>query len=319
MLTSLNIRNLLIIEELSLDFQAGLNVLTGETGAGKSILLDALGAVLGWRGRADLVREGAEQGDVTAVFHLSDDHPARAVLAESGIDVEDGELVLRRVVTTAGRKSAFVNDRRTSGELLRQLSDLLVELHGQHDDRGLLNPRGHRSLLDAVKEGDSWARLEPHDGYQVTFGIEFENTIIGHQEMSLDMANGTFVRELCDSRTFCRYDDVEMMREQGLALGGTFSNALVVDGDRYLTPGGPRRHDEAVRHKILDAIGDLALAGAPLVGRFVAHRGGHALTNRLLRKAFCQPGAMRLVELSDAQALRLPGFGTSHADMPAVA
>ena len=145
MLTSLNIRNLLIIEELSLDFQAGLNVLTGETGAGKSILLDALGAVLGWRGRADLVREGAEQGDVTAVFHLSDDHPARAVLAESGIDVEDGELVLRRVVTAAGRKSAFVNDRRTSGELLRQLSDLLVELHGQHDDRGLLNPRGHRS------------------------------------------------------------------------------------------------------------------------------------------------------------------------------
>ena len=171
----------------------------------------------------------------------------------------------------------------------------------------------------AVEGGASWARLEPHDGYQVTFGIEFENTIIGHQEMSLDMANGTFVRELCDSRTFCRYDDVEMMREQGLALGGTFSNALVVDGDRYLTPGGPRRHDEAVRHKILDAIGDLALAGAPLVGRFVAHRGGHALTNRLLRKAFCQPGAMRLVELSDAQALRLPGFGTSHADMPAVA
>ena len=156
MLTSLNIRNLLIIEELSLDFQAGLNVLTGETGAGKSILLDALGAVLGWRGRADLVREGAEQGDVTAVFHLSDDHPARAVLAESGIDVEDGELVLRRVVTAAGRKSAFVNDRRTSGELLRQLSDLLVELHGQHDDRGLLNPRGHRSLLDAF--GDLSAR-----------------------------------------------------------------------------------------------------------------------------------------------------------------
>ncbi|WP_371171015.1 DNA repair protein RecN [Aliiroseovarius sp. 2305UL8-7] len=147
MLRGLDIRDLLIIDRLELEFQPGLNVLTGETGAGKSILLDSLGFVLGWRGRADLVRAGAEQGEVTAVFDLPKTHPARAVLEEAGIPAED-ELVLRRVNRADGRKTAWVNDRRTSGEVLRALSDSLVELHGQQDDRGLLNPRVHRQLLD---------------------------------------------------------------------------------------------------------------------------------------------------------------------------
>ena len=148
MLRTLDIRDMLLIERLSLDFAPGLNVLTGETGAGKSILLDCLGFVLGWRGRAELVRAGAAQGEVTAVFDLPADHPARAVLADAGIEVED-ELILRRVNAADGRKTGWVNDRRVSGEVLRALSDALVELHGQHDDRGLLNPRGHRQLLDA--------------------------------------------------------------------------------------------------------------------------------------------------------------------------
>lgn len=148
MLRSLDIRDMLIIDRLELQFQPGLNVLTGETGAGKSILLDSLGFVLGWRGRADLVRTGAEQGEVEAVFELSADHGARAVLAEAGLPVED-ELILRRVNTASGRKTAWVNDRRVSGEVLRALSDTLVELHGQQDDKGLLDPRGHRDMLDA--------------------------------------------------------------------------------------------------------------------------------------------------------------------------
>lgn len=147
MLRGLDIRDILIIDRLELEFQAGLNVLTGETGAGKSILLDSLGFVLGWRGRAELVRAGADQGEVVAVFDLSPDHPARAVLQEAGFPVSD-ELILRRVNSKDGRKTAWVNDRRCSGELLRALSQTLVELHGQHDDRGLLNPRGHRALLD---------------------------------------------------------------------------------------------------------------------------------------------------------------------------
>lgn len=148
MLRTLDIRDILIIDHLELGFEAGLNVLTGETGAGKSILLDSLGFVLGWRGRADLVRAGATQGEVFAVFDLAPDHPARAILREAGLP-EGDELFLRRVNTSEGRKTAWVNDRRCSGEVLRALSETLVELHGQHDDRGLLDPKGHMSVLDA--------------------------------------------------------------------------------------------------------------------------------------------------------------------------
>jgi len=166
MLLGLEIRDILIIDRLELAFQPGLNVLTGETGAGKSILLDSLGFVLGWRGRAELVRDGAEQGEVIAEFALSHDHPARAVLDEAGITCED-TLILRRINTRDGRKTAWVNDRRCSGEVLRALSETLIELHGQHDDRGLLNPRHHRDLLDAFggletqvsKVRSAWADL----------------------------------------------------------------------------------------------------------------------------------------------------------------
>ena len=147
MLQSLDIRDMLIIDRLELAFQPGLNVLTGETGAGKSILLDSLGFVLGWRGRADLVRAGAAQGEVEAVFDLHEGHGAHAVLAEAGLPGGQ-ELILRRVNSSDGRKTAWVNDRRASGEVLRQLSETLVELHGQQDDRGLLDPRGHRAMLD---------------------------------------------------------------------------------------------------------------------------------------------------------------------------
>ena len=147
MLKTLDIHNLLIIDRLELTLQPGLNVLTGETGAGKSILLDSLGFVLGWRGRAELVRQGAAQGEVTAVFDLPPLHPARSILAEIGVPCED-ELILRRINSKDGRKTAWVNERRCSAEALRLLSGVLVELHGQHDDRGLLNVRGHRNLLD---------------------------------------------------------------------------------------------------------------------------------------------------------------------------
>jgi len=152
-LLSLSIRDMLIIDRLELEFRSGLNVLTGETGAGKSILLDCLGFVLGWRGRADLVRLGAAQGEVTAVFDLPAGHPAHAILAEAGLPAAE-ELILRRVATADGRKTAYVNDRRTTAEVLRALSDSLIELHGQQDDRGLLDQRGHRVLLDAFANVD---------------------------------------------------------------------------------------------------------------------------------------------------------------------
>jgi DNA repair protein RecN (Recombination protein N) len=167
MLRHLDIRDMLIIDRLELAFEPGLNVLTGETGAGKSILLDSLGFVLGWRGRAELVRAGAKQGEVIAVFDVPQGPVAQDILNDAGIEAEDGELILRRVNTADGRKTAWVNDRRVSGDVLRRLSELLIELHGQHDDRGLLNPRGHRVLLDTfgnldaklVKTRKSWTTL----------------------------------------------------------------------------------------------------------------------------------------------------------------
>ncbi len=147
MLHALSIRNILLIESLDLEFQSGLNVLTGETGAGKSILLDSLGFVLGWRGRSDIVRQGAAQGEVAAEFSLPDDHPAHTVLSEAGYSAEDG-LILRRTNSPDGRKRAYVNDKVCSGELLRALSETLVEIHGQNDDKGLLDVKGHRMHLD---------------------------------------------------------------------------------------------------------------------------------------------------------------------------
>lgn len=200
MLRSLDIRDVLIIDRLSLGLGSGLNVLTGETGAGKSILLDALGFVLGWRGRADLVRAGAAQGEVVAVFDLAPDHPAHAILAEAGIAVDEGELILRRVNTAEGRKTAWVNDRRVSGEVLRDLSDTLVELHGQHDDRGLLNPRGHRALLDLFAGLDlaplrsAWrARAQAREGLAVARAAldraQIEEEFLRHAVTELDKLN----------------------------------------------------------------------------------------------------------------------------------
>jgi len=148
MLRSLDIRDMLLVERLTLEFAPGLTVMTGETGAGKSILLDSLGFVLGWKARADAVRAGAETGEVEAVFEIGAAHPARAMLAEAGLPAGD-ELILRRALRRDGRRTAWVNDRRVGTELLRALADGLVELHGQQDDRGLLDARGHRGLLDS--------------------------------------------------------------------------------------------------------------------------------------------------------------------------
>jgi DNA repair protein RecN (Recombination protein N) len=148
-LTSLVLRDVVLIEALTLEFGDGLGVLTGETGAGKSILLDGLGLALGARADSGLVRQGAAQAQVTAEFALPPGHPARTLLADADIEVDDDALIVRRSVKADGGSRAHVNDAPVSGSLLRELGATLVEVHGQHDERGLLNPRGHRALLDA--------------------------------------------------------------------------------------------------------------------------------------------------------------------------
>ncbi len=148
MLSQLSIRDIVLIERLDLEFASGLSVLTGETGAGKSILLDALSLALGARGDASLVRHGAGQGQVTAVFDVPRNHPARAILADNALD-DDGDILLRRVQTADGRTRVFVNDQPASVALMREIGRALVEIHGQHDDRALVDASAHRDLLDA--------------------------------------------------------------------------------------------------------------------------------------------------------------------------
>ncbi len=171
-----------------------------------------------------------------------------------------------------------------------------------------------------VRDGDATATLAPSDTLRIDFEIDFVDAAIGHQQKTLVMNNGTFARELCDSRTFCRQADVEAMQANGLALGGAPGvNAVVFDGDKVLSPGGLRHADEPVRHKMLDALGDLALAGAPILGHYTGIRAGHSLTNTLLRKLFATPGAVRMTECDSYIAARLPGHGLAWTEIPAVA
>ncbi len=171
MLRQLAIHNVVLVERLELEFERGLGVLTGETGAGKSILLDALGLALGSRADSALVRGGADGATVSAEIDLAADHPAHGILAEQGIDAERGEpLIVRRTLKSDGGSRAFIGATAVPAGLLRDVGALAVEVHGQHDDRGLLNPKGHRNLLDAFGKLDvgavaaAWAEVTRIEG-----------------------------------------------------------------------------------------------------------------------------------------------------------
>jgi DNA repair protein RecN (Recombination protein N) len=166
MLRQLAIRNVVLIDQLEIEFEPGLGVLTGETGAGKSILLDSLGLALGARADTALVRQGEEGASVTAEIALPGGHPAQLLLKEQGLDCDPGEpLILRRTLRNDGGSRAFIGASAVPAGAIRDIAALLVEIHGQHDDRGLLNPRGHRALLDAFAGIDSgpveaaWAKV----------------------------------------------------------------------------------------------------------------------------------------------------------------
>lgn len=150
-----------------------------------------------------------------------------------------------------------------------------------------------------VQRGDAWASLSPSNAFTMTFEIDFPDAAIGKQSRFSRMDARSFIDDLSDSRTFCRMADVDTMRANGLALGGTMTNAVVVDGGAVLSPGGLRHGDEPVRHKMLDAVGDLALAGYPLQAHYHGYKAGHSLTNELLRKLFTTPGAYHLAEVKE--------------------
>ncbi|MEL7414590.1 MAG: UDP-3-O-acyl-N-acetylglucosamine deacetylase [Pseudomonadota bacterium] len=170
-------------------------------------------------------------------------------------------------------------------------------------------------ILETVSldEGEASARLEPADRFEMDYEIDFPDAVIGQQTRSMAVVNGAFVDHLSDSRTFCRQSDVDSLRANGLALGGSLENAIVVEDDRVVNPEGFRHADECVRHKMLDAVGDLALAGAPIIGRYSGTRAGHGVTNRLIRKLFATPGAWRVEICAPEDAFGLPGACESEA------
>lgn len=240
------------------------------------------------------VIENADGVSVSTIEHVM------AALAGSGIHNALVELDAPEVPILDGSALSFVAGFLTAG----------IEAQ----DRPVRAVRVLKSVQ--VSEGEATARLDPADMLEIDFSIDFEDAAIGMQTRKLNMANGAFVRELSDSRTFCRQSDVDAMRERGLALGGTLENAVVFDGDRVLSPGGLRHDDEPVRHKMLDALGDLALAGGPILGRYTGERAGHALTNRLLRALFADPAAYRHVDCGPQTVGKLPGVGVHAGDLP---
>ncbi|MEX0287441.1 MAG: DNA repair protein RecN [Paracoccaceae bacterium] len=269
MLRTLEIRDLLIIDHLELEFRPGLNVLTGETGAGKSILLDSLGFVLGWRGRADLVRQGAANGEVTAVFDLPEGHPAHAVLDEGGLPGGD-ELILRRVNAADGRKTAWINDRRASGDTLRALSETLVELHGQHDDRGLLNASGHRAMLDGFAghgdllndTRDAWraasaARKALEEKTAALAAVQAEEDFIRHAVAELEELSPVAGEEAeLDTRRRTMQAAERIRTDVGRALqalGGDGAEGAASDALRWLE--GAVDHAEEVLDPPIAALG----------------------------------------------------------------
>lgn len=235
----------------------------------------------------------AEGATVSTVEHLM------AALAGTGIHNALIEIDGPEVPIFDGSALRFVQEILTAG--IQDQDQQILELQ-------ILKPV-------RVTRGDAFAELLPSDRFRMDVQIEFDQAAIGHQAFEGDFSNGAFLRELADCRTFCKKSDVDALRENGLALGGTMTNAIVVDGDTVLSPGGFRRKDECVRHKMLDAVGDLALAGAPIVGTYRGHKSGHALTNQLLRELFATPGAFRLVPAEGDISDRLPGIGISRKDL----
>ena len=150
-----------------------------------------------------------------------------------------------------------------------------------------------------VTRGDKTAELLPADHFEIEYDIDFEDSAIGKQHRVERFTGDAFIRDYADSRTFCTLGDVEALRKIGFARGGTLQNAIVVDNGRVLNREGLRHRDEFVRHKMLDAVGDLALAGVPIIGRYRGVRAGHDMTNRLLRALFADPTAWRYEEVSD--------------------
>jgi UDP-3-O-[3-hydroxymyristoyl] N-acetylglucosamine deacetylase len=225
-----------------------------------------------------LVRDGAK---VYTVEHLM------SALGGMGVDNVFVDLDASEVPIMDGSASPFV---------------LLIQQAGIEQQRA---PKRFLRVTRRVEvtDGDKWARLEPYEGYRLSFSIDFRHPVIERstQSVVVDFADNAYLKEIARARTFGFMHEVESLRESGLALGGGLENAVVLDEFRVLNAEGLRFADEFIRHKLLDAVGDLYLLGRPLLGAFSAHKSGHALNNRLLRAALAQAGALETVSFERAE------------------
>ena len=171
-------------------------------------------------------------------------------------------------------------------------------------------------VVNTVRVGspNAWAELRPANRFSVDFEMSWPGTALNRQSLDMPIVNGAFVREICDSRTFCRKSDVVRLKDEGFALGGGIENAIVVGENEMMAQDGLRYADECIRHKILDALGDLSLVGRPILGKFISCSGGHGLTNLLLRESFRRGDIFVSKDFSDGDSDKLPGFDISEAD-----
>jgi UDP-3-O-[3-hydroxymyristoyl] N-acetylglucosamine deacetylase len=241
--------------------------------------------------------------DIPARFDLVADTRLATVLADPDdptIRVATVEHVMA-ALAGCGVHNALIE---VDGPELPALDGSAAHLVFLIDCAGIVAQDAPRRIIEVVRtvrvsDGDAFAELSParptHDGLELAMSIEFAAAAIGRQALSLHLTPDSFRKELSRARTFALAEDIDRLRAAGMARGGSLENAIVVDAARVLNPGGLRMHDEFVRHKLLDAVGDLALAGAPLSGSFIASRSGHALNNGLLRALLSDSAAWRMV------------------------
>ncbi len=259
--------------------------------------------------RIDVTNDAADDRDpiIPALYDLvSDTMLCTRLSNEDGVSVGTVEHVMAALAGTGVTDAHIVLDG-PEVPILDGSSVQYVAKLAQTGLRALKAPLSAIRILRpvVVKRDGRTARLEPADRLEIDFSIDFDDRAVGRQRHFATITGNAFARELCDCRTFGRLAEVEALRKAGLARGGSLENAIVIDGDRVLNPGGLRRPDEFVRHKVLDAVGDLALAGAPILGRYTGDRAGHEMTNLLLRALFADPDAWEWAEEPDSEAVPL--------------
>ena len=325
MLTALSIRDVVLIERLDLEFRAGLTVLTGETGAGKSILLDSLGLALGARAESGLVRVGAEQASVTASFAPPIDHPVLAVLSEQGVALDEDEVVVRRVVSRDGRSRATINDQPVSVGLLRRAGSLLVEIQGQGDQMGLADPAVHTVLLDAfgvpadrrAATAQAWRRWRA-----VAAALEAARTALADAQREEDWLRHA-TSELCELKPEDGEEDrlaaerhrLQQHERRGEAIGSALAEITPRDR-RSPGPAATLR----VASRALQRLGDDPNAGPALAALDRAEEAlaeAETLLSRLATEADADP---RLLEQAEERLFALRAAGRKHgvavADLP---